>query len=276
MVTGPGAGVAPPPLVPVTEAVVTAVRPAGGLDVVSLTVPDGARWGGARPGQLVVVPADPGDGRVLGEVHWLGGVSADPLHGTTVELLLGADRRTAPGQRLRLLGPLGRGFPPPSSPVAVLLVGHESGAVPLRWLVEVLRERGCRVHVLLSASDPEQHLDLVHLRRHARTVLLSLPEDLPAALERALDDPAVDPAVVYAAAPLPLLRDVCVRTVRRGLRVRVAALDLHDAPVCGTGLCGGCDVAVVDQRGRPGARLLRACLEGPVVPGEWLVEEPAG
>lgn len=257
------------------EAVVTAVRPAGAHDVVSLTVGDGRPWARARPGQTVLVPTDPRTGTVLPAVHWLAGVHADPVHGTSLELLLPVGRQTAPGERLRLLGPLGRGFSAPSSPVPVLLVGHETGAVPLRWLVEVLRQRGCPVHVLLSASDPELHIDLVHLRRHARAVVLALPEDLPAALERLLDDPGVDPAVVYAVAPLPVLRDVAHRTLVRGPALRVAALDLQGpGVVCGTGLCGTCDLVVDDASGPGGrGRVLRACLEGPVVPGEWLLEE---
>lgn len=259
------------------EAVVTAVRPAGAHDVVSLTVVDGGPWARARPGQTVVVPTDPAAGRVLPEVHWLAGVHADPVHGTSLELMLPAGRQSAPGERLRLLGPLGRGFSPPSSPVPVLLVGHETGAVPLRWLVEILRQRGCLVHVLLSAGDPELHIDLVHLRRHARAVVLALPEDLPAALDRLLDDTAVDPAVVYAVAPLPVLRDVADRSLGRGRVVRVAALDLQGpGVVCGTGLCGACDLLVHDGPGGPSARprVLRPCLEGPVVPGEWLLEGP--
>jgi dihydroorotate dehydrogenase electron transfer subunit len=261
-----------PVTVPHVEAVVTTVRAAGAYDVVRLTVPDGRAWARARPGQLVVVPTDPGLGRVLPEVHWLAGVHVDPVHGTSLELVLDVARRTEPGERLRMLGPLGSGFAPPSSPVPVLLVGHEGGAVPLRWLGEVLRDRGCPVHLLLSASDPERHVDLVHLRRYTRAVLLALPQDLPATLERVLDDPAVDPAVVYAAAPLPMLRDVAARGRRRGLVVRAAALDLHGPEVvCGTGLCGGCDLTVHDGDGRSG-RLFRPCLEGPVVPGEWLVQ----
>ncbi|GGK74234.1 dihydroorotate oxidase [Ornithinimicrobium pekingense] len=264
-----------------TEAVVTSVRAAGAHDVVSLTVPDASPWVHARPGQLVAVPTDPATGRVLPEVHWLAGAHVDPVHGASVDLLLPVQRQTATGERVRLLGPLGRGFPAPSAPVPVLLVGHGGGAVPLRWLVEVLRDRGCPVHVLLSASDPDLHLDLVHLRRHARAVLLALPEDLPATLRRVLDDPAADPAVVYAAGPVPLLRGVAEEALRRGLPVRAAALDLDGpAVVCGTGLCGACDLLVHDdgrgprQAGRAG-RVLRPCLEGPVVPGEWLVEEPA-
>lgn len=266
MTSAPGAV----PAVPLVEAVVTAVRAAGAYDVVSLTVPEGEPWTRARPGQLVVVPVDPAGGRVLPDVHWLAGVHADPVHGTSLELLLDEGRGTVPGERMRLLGPLGRGFSAPSSPVPVLLVGHEAGAVPLRWLVALLRDRGCTVHMVLSASDPELHLDLVHLRRHARAVVLALPEDLPAAVDRVLDDPDVDASVVYAAAPLPVLRDVAARALARGLAVRAAALDLQGpAPVCGTGLCGGCDLDVPDGAG---SRTFRPCLEGPVVPGEWLVD----
>ncbi|MFX0538774.1 hypothetical protein ACQBAT_08900 [Ornithinimicrobium sp. Y1847] len=251
------------------EAVVTAVRAAGVHDVVSLRVPDPRPWVRGRPGQLVVRPGDPASGSVLPEVHWLAGVHTDPLHGTSVELLLPAARGTSPGEVWRLLGPLGRGFSAPAQPVSVVVVGHESGAIPLRWLVELLRERGCPVHVLLSASDPELHLDLVHLRRHARTVVLSLPEDVGAALERLLDDASVDPAVLYAAAPVPLLRTVVSAAAGRGLASRVAALDLAADVVCGTGLCGACDLELHD-----GARsaVVRPCLEGPVLPGEWLRE----
>lgn len=249
------------------EAVVTAVRPAGGRDVVSLVVPGDVRWDRARPGQLLVVPSDPAAGRIVPTVHWLAGAVVDPLHGTTIELLLPAERATEPGERIAVLGPLGRGFAPPSQPASTLLVGHEAGAAPLRWLVEVLRARGCAVHVLLSASDPELHLDLVHLRRHARTVVLSLPEDLDASLARVLDDPDVDPAVVYAVAPRAALTRIAATTTERGRAVRVAALDLEADLVCGTGLCGACDLEVFDGRT---TMVLRPCLEGPVVPGEWL------
>ncbi|TQM97024.1 dihydroorotate dehydrogenase electron transfer subunit [Ornithinimicrobium humiphilum] len=260
------------------EAVVTAVRPAGARDVVSLTVAGGpgTALAGARPGQLVVVPVDPLAGRVLPEVHWLAGVSVDPVHGTSMELLLDVVRGTAPGERMRLLGPLGSGFRAPASPVPTVLVGQGVGAVPLRWLAELLRARGCPVHVVLGADDPEQHLDLVHLRRHARSVVLALPPDLPAAVDRVLDGEASDAAVLYAAGPVRVLRDVAARGLRRGMAVRVAALDLAtDGVVCGTGLCGTCDLPVrtTDRDGRLVERVLRPCLEGPVVPGEWLVEE---
>lgn len=255
-------------------AVVTAVRPAGSHDVVNLVVPeDDARWSAARPGQIVVRPIDPAAGRLLPEVFWLGGVTVDEIHGTSIELVLPLERETSVGERLRLLGPFGRGFAPPSQPVDALLVAHEGGAVPMRWLVEILRARGCAVHVILSASDAQHQMDLAHLRRHARTVILALPEDLTATVDRALDDPAIDPAVVYAAAPVPALRQIASSAAARGRSTRVAALDLAAGVVCGTGLCGACDLDVHDGRS---ASVLRPCLEGPVVPGEWLLRGEAG
>lgn len=255
------------------DAVVTAVRAAGAHDVVSLRVPDPDPWLRCRPGQLVVVPTDPRRGAVLPEVHWLAGVSTDPLHGTTVELVLPAERGTEPGQRWRLLGPLGRGFAPPAQPVPALLVAHEDGAVPLRWLLHVLRRRGCPVHVLLSATDPDRHVDLASVRRHAGSVVLCEPGALAAAVLRALEDPGTDPSVVYGAAPLPLLRAVAQVALAGGRAVRVAALDPAAPVVCGTGLCGACDLEV--HRGSAG-EVLRPCLDGPVLPGEWLVPGAVG
>lgn len=253
------------------SATVTAVRAAGRYDVVSLVVPQDDRWPSARPGQLIVVPGHPSDGEIFPSVHWLAGCELDPLHGTSIELVLPATRETGSGERLRVLGPLGRGFAAPSQPVSALLVAQGRGAVPMRWLATLLRDRGCAVHVLLCADDPEEHLDLVHLRRYARSVVLARPTDLADTLARMLDDPEVDPAVVYAAAPRAALVLTARAAVPRGRAVRVAALDLDAPLVCGTGLCGGCDLPTTP--GRDGSRVaVRTCLEGPVVPGQLLLE----
>ncbi|OLT19810.1 hypothetical protein BJF81_07025 [Ornithinimicrobium sp. CNJ-824] len=175
----PPAGPRPAEVLTTSTAEVVSVRPAGRFDVVGLTVSHGHDgWGSARPGQFVVEPRDPAAGTVRARVHWLAGSDQDPVHGTTAELVLPADRSTTPGDRMRLLGPLGQGFPAPRQPVPVLLVGHEGGAVPLRWLTARLRSRGCVVHLVLSADDPELHLDLPFLRRHARSVVLTTSVDL--------------------------------------------------------------------------------------------------
>jgi len=246
---------------------VSAVRAIGSCDAVSLTVPSSTAWDRARPGQLVVLPADPSRGSVLPGVHWLAGVVVDPVHGTTIQLVVAMDAHQV-GAEVVLLGPLGRGFPLPSQPVSALVGAHERSAAPVRWLVSLLRERGCAAHVLLSAADPDRHLDPGGLRRQADSVVLTRPEDLPSELTARLDDPGTDPALVLAAGPRDLVRVVASLSAPRGRVVRVAALDPDTGPVCGTGVCGGCDLVLDDGAG---ARRVRPCLEGPVLPGEWLL-----
>lgn len=260
--------------VPVLRAEVSAVRPVGGYDAVSLSVPPSPLWERARPGQLLVVPGDPGRGAVLPRVHWLAGVSTDPLHGTTLEVVVpvatSAGAGLRPGLEVRLLGPLGRGFPLPSAPVPVLLVAHEGSAAPLRWAVALLRERGCPVHVVLSSSDPDLHLDPGSLRRQADSVVLTTPQDLRETLTARLEDGDADIALVLATGPRDLVQDVAALAAAHGRVARVSAVDPEAEVVCGTGLCGACDVHVPTPQG---SRRVRPCLDGPVVPGEWL---PAG
>lgn len=257
-------------LLSAVHAEVVSVRFAGRFDVVGLTVHEQhPGWLQARPGQFVVEPGDPGAGVVRPRLHWLAGVDQDPLHGTTAELVLPAGRAVAPGRRLRLVGPLGHGFPAPRQPVPTLLIGHEAGAVPLRWLTARLRARGSVVHLVLSADDPELHLDLPFLRRHARSVVLTTSADLVDTLGRVLDEHGGQIGVVYATTPRPLLPGLVEASASRGVVCRVAALDLHDdAVLCGTGLCGGCDLRLTG--GPASGRTLRPCVEGPVVPGEWV------
>lgn len=253
---------------PVVHATVSAARPVGGYDAVSLSVPSSPAWERSRPGQLLVVPGDPARGELLPRVLWLAGADVDPLHGTTIEVVVPAGSGPGPGEVVRLLGPLGRGFPLPTDPVPVLVVAQELSAAPVRWLVTLLRARGCAAHVLLVAGDPDRHLDPGSLRRLAGSVVLTTPEALPTALADRLDDPATDPAVVFATGPRELVAVVASLAAPRGRVVRVAAVDPGATVVCGTGLCGACDLVL---QGPDGPRRVRPCLEGPVVPGEWLL-----
>lgn len=260
-VTGPGTdqGVELP-------ALVSAVRPEGGYDVLTLAVPAHPSWARARPGQLLVLPGDPARGAVLPRVLWLAGVHVDPVHGTTIQVVLPEKEAHGwpLGTHVRLLGPLGRGFALPAQEVDVVVVAHEAAAAPVRWLVGLLRERGCPVHVVLSADDPDLRPDPGPLRRSAAAVVLTSGADLRTALRAVLD--RVDPALVLATGPTEVVR--VVAELARGRVVRVSAVDPEALVVCGTGVCGACDVVVTDGAG---PRRLRPCTEGPVVPGEWLL-----
>ncbi|WP_202879505.1 hypothetical protein [Serinicoccus kebangsaanensis] len=251
---------------PVVEAQVMLTRASGAYDVLSLSVPPAPMWERTRPGQFLVLPGDPARGRTLPSLLWVAGVSVDRIHGTTVDVVVPAGHPLGAAQEQRLLGPLGRGFGLPAEPVPALVAGHEAAVTPLRWLVSQLRDRGSRVDAVLSADDPDRHLEVGALRRQAASVVLTTGAHLERAVTDRLDaEPEL--AVVFAAGSRPQVRAVAAAARRAGRAVRVAALDLAEPVLCGTGICGQCDVPVDG-----GARMLRACLEGPVVPGEWLVD----
>ncbi len=253
---------------PVRTAVVTLARAAGAYDVVSLAVPAAPGWASARPGQLLVLPGSPARGEVLPRLLWLADVTVDPVHGTAVEVAVPAGAGWEVGRRLRLVGPLGRGFGVPTDPVPALVVGHGGSTVPLRWLTSRLRARGCPVHLVLSAPEPDGLFEVAALRRQAASVRLTTEQDLArVTLEVLEQEPRV--GVVYAAGPRGPVRQVAQVAVGAGRPVRVSALDLDEPLLCGTGLCGQCDLR---PAGPGGPRPLRPCLEGPVVPGEQVLD----
>jgi dihydroorotate dehydrogenase (NAD+) catalytic subunit len=224
---GPPRAPAPPLRV---DAEVVASRPEPGA--VRLTLEARELAGRAAPGQFVsvAVPGSP-----LRRPFWIAGTGAG-----TVDLVV---RAVGPGsawlaarmagERVDVLGPLGRPAPLPAGGGA-LLVGPP-GPGPLGFLAQALRHRG------VAASR--------------------VP---PAALEGAPASPGPDagdggaaaPGVVYAAGAPADSAAVAAAAARRGLACHAA---VTPPMACGTGVCWGCAVPVVD--GPP----VRACLDGPLL-----------
>jgi hypothetical protein len=86
----------------------------------------------------------------------------------------------------------------------------------------------------------------------------SVVDMLPTVLQQARTD------VIYAAAPVSVLRPVCALARRYSLPVQ--ALVTEPEMTCGTGLCQGCVLPVVGNDGV--TRMARACTDGPVFRGE--------
>lgn len=219
-----------------------------------------------RPGQFVVALPDPGELQAMPAAWWVGGARTEAGFGTTLELVVrSAGDPPRPGERLTLVGPLGRGFAAPISAVPVLVVGHEAGGAPARWWARELRERGCATRLLLSAADPELHVDIGQARRSADVVVLTTPPELEQAAHRiAVTD---DVAVVYAVGP----GHVCAAAARVGRALgvpsRVTAFDAEAGDQCGVGLCGVCERRLT----APGAHPVRPCVDGPVLRGDLVL-----
>lgn len=197
----------------------------------------------------------------------------------TVEVVVGPDgagsawlAEVATGERIDVIGPLGRPFPLPQRPASCLLVGGGYGAAPLHYLTEVLVPLGHRVDLIVGASSDGTLLHSLEAKRLAHSLTLTTDDGstghrgrvtdvLPDAVVRGSTD------VIYACGPNAMLAAVSVLGERMGVPVRVA---LEERMACGLGICFTCTVPLRDRDGE--VQMRRSCIDGPVMDGarvEW-------
>jgi dihydroorotate dehydrogenase electron transfer subunit len=223
-----------------------------------------------RPGQFITLAVGGPQTSMLGRrafaVH-----DVRPDHGGTVEFVFEA---VGPGTRwlaalrardvLDAIGPLGRPFPVPKNPSRCLLVGVGYGSAPLFALAAKLRDRGSSVDFLLGGASADRVFGALTARRSGRSATVvtadgSLGARGPATamLEQVIREARTE--VIYACAPVPVLRDVAALAGRYAIPVQA----LVDVPMaCGIGVCMGCALPVTGTDGI--TRIVRSCVDGPV------------
>lgn len=229
-----------------------------------------------RPGTFVAVSTGPE--RLARRAFWIHRVRVTGAYGATLELVVdptGPGSRwlvaQPPGTPVEVTGPLGRAFSLPRDPVACLLVGEGYAAAPLFPLAERLRERGCAVSMLVAAPDEAHLLSALEARRSARTVTVVTRDGSVGrrgAVADVVDDvlAASGAAVLYATGTVPGLHAAAAAAEAAGAWSQVA---LEQPLTCATGLCHGCAVPVTGEGGHH--RLVRACVDGPVLRGDRVV-----
>jgi dihydroorotate dehydrogenase electron transfer subunit len=175
-----------------------------------------------------------------------------------------AQRRV--GDKVDLVGPLGRPFRLPRDPVTAVLVGGGYGAAPLFSLAAVLRERGCRVDLVLGAATEQRLFGILEAKRAATSVVFTTDDGSYGIRGRVTDvlEGFLDRAdVVYTCGPMAMLRAVAEAAAAVGVPSQVA---VEESMACGVGVCMTCVLPVIGDDGR--TRMLRSCVEGPVFAGE--------
>jgi dihydroorotate dehydrogenase electron transfer subunit len=175
------------------------------------------------------------------------------------------------GDGLWALGPLGKGFEPPTARRRAILVGGGVGIAPLAILQDALEaEAECEVTVLLGFRDSAR-AEGAALLRGAQVATDDgsvghhglLTELLSKELYRD------SRAQVYACGPAPMLEAVRAMCATRDVPAQLA---LEAGMACGFGACYGCAVP------KRGGGYLRVCVDGPVIDAAELehVAEHAG
>jgi dihydroorotate dehydrogenase electron transfer subunit len=177
-----------------------------------------------------------------------------------------------PGDRLDILGPLGKGFTVSAAPKGqtAYLVGGGRGIAPLYFLARELARAGarpvvfyggrCLADIPLRSRFEETGIEFLCSTDDGSFGFAGFVTDL-AARELAREKPAV----VYACGPDPMMKALAAITAKH----RVAAeFSLESVMGCGIGACWGC---VHRIRNESGDGWVKICEEGPVFPGERII-----
>ena len=230
----------------------------------------------AKPGQFVALSVGgPLGSTLLRRAFSIYRAQTRGAYGGTVDIVVAphgpgtdwlADRQR--GDRVNIIGPLGKPFALPRDPVPCVLVGGGYGAAPLFSLADALIQRGCRVDVILGASGQGKLFGIVDARRVASTLSITTDDGsvgtkgvvtdlLPRVIDRA------NSAVVYACGPMGMLKAVTAVAKEHGAHSQTA---VEEAMACGIGVCMTCVLPVIGDDGE--TRMVRSCVEGPCFHGD--------
>lgn len=180
------------------------------------------------------------------------------IHGRGTALL--AEVRS--GERVRFVGPLGRGFPQPPRGSMALLVGGGTGVASLlHHAGRILAAADARVRVLLGARSATDLMGLEDFEALGAEVLVTTEDGslgekglVTAPLERMLGNEPL--AIVHACGPTPMMRRAAALAAAHG---RSCFVSLENPMACGVGVCLGCAAP------RAGGGVVLVCRDGPVL-----------
>jgi dihydroorotate dehydrogenase electron transfer subunit len=167
------------------------------------------------------------------------------------------------GDRISLLGPLGKGFERPGGQGSPLLVSGGMGLAPLAFLAQDLGHRRATLLAGFASAPEVVPLDPLGLagvpasiatddgtRGHGGPVT-----DL---LEDALDRSGHGISTVFTCGPMAMMKRVAALCLERGIPCQAS---METPMACGVGACRGCAVKADSRENRP---YFHACQDGPV------------
>lgn len=233
-----------------------------------------------KPGNFVAISVGgPNSKMVLRRAFAISRTTTSPQFGGAIELIVAPHGNgsswlcgLAEGEQIDITLPLGTAFGIPTTNVNALLVGGGYGSAPLFGLAEVLKERGCRVDMLLGASTAAKIYAPLEGKRSVNSLRIftedgSMGETgrITAPIPQLVSELLID--VIYSCGPMAMLKAIS-EILSGGDVVHQCAVE--EAMACGIGICMTCVLPVKDPSGK--ISNLRSCIDGPVMDGasiEW-------
>jgi len=233
----------------------------------------------ARPGNFVAISVGGSiSSMILRRAFAIYRASDRGQYGGTIELVVaphGQGSRWLTSlqihDRVNMVGPLGTHFGIPAEPVSALLVGGGYGSAPLFGLAEVLKERGCRVDMVLGASVAGKIYAPLEGKRSVNSLTITT-EDGSAGTQGRVTDvlPALitknGTEIIYSCGPMAMLEAVEKVSQQHNAMHQCA---VEESMACGIGICMTCVLPVRDGNGV--IKMMRSCIDGPVMDGERVI-----
>ena len=233
-----------------------------------------------KPGNFVAISVGgPNSRMVLRRAFAISRTTTSPQYGGAIELIVAPFGNgsswlcgLAEGEQIDITLPLGTAFGIPTTSVNALLVGGGYGSAPLFGLAEVLKERGCRVDMLLGASTGSKIYAPLEGKRSVNSLRIftedgSMGETgrITAPIAQLVSELQIH--VIYSCGPMAMLKAISEILVGGDVVHQCA---VEEAMACGIGICMTCVLPVKDETGK--ISNLRSCIDGPVMDGaaiEW-------
>ena len=199
------------------------------------------------------------------------------LLGGTVELVVAPHGtgskwlcRLNVGDFVDLIGPLGTAFGIPTTPANTMLIGGGYGSAPLFALAELLKNRGCRVDMVLGASTASKIYAPLEGKRSVSSLTLSTDDgtagvhgQITESIPRLIRE--FNTEVIYSCGPMSMLSSI--NKIAQDFDL-VHQCSVEESMACGIGVCMTC---VVPVRVEDEIKMLRTCIDGPVMDGAKII-----
>ncbi|CAB4572018.1 unannotated protein [freshwater metagenome] len=174
------------------------------------------------------------------------------------------------GDFVDLIGPLGTAFGIPTTPANTMLIGGGYGSAPLFALAELLKNRGCRVDMVLGASTANKIYAPLEGKRSVSSLTLTTDDgtagvhgQITESIPRLIRE--FNTEVIYSCGPMSMLNSI--NKIAQDFDL-VHQCSVEESMACGIGVCMTC---VVPVKVNEEIKMLRTCIDGPVMDGSAII-----
>ena len=255
------------------DATVISNKRVGAYHQIILSVGDAAQH--CRPGNFIAISVGGDSSRmVLRRAFAISRTTMSSQFGGTVELIVaphGSGSKwlcsQGEGAEVNVVTPLGKSFGVPTEPANALLIGGGYGSAPLFGLADLLKSRGCKVDMILGASNGNKIYAPMEGKRSVNSLRIFTEDGSMGETGRVTSQLAAviaerDVEIIYSCGPMAMLKAITEIADQHGV---IHQASVEESMACGIGICMTCVLPVKDENGA--ISMKRSCIDGPVMDG---------